>query len=78
MENEDDDILNTTGLPNEIAGEVKVFNIRNDEIQKMTSDGEGSFTYYVITDGGSGVSKTLTHDYGGGGRGWRYDDLKHK
>ena len=26
----------------------------------------GAFTYYVITDGGGGVSKMLTHDYAGG------------
>ena len=32
LENEDDKILNTTGLPEEIAGDVEVFNIRNDEI----------------------------------------------
>ena len=42
LENEDDEILNTTGLPEEIAGEVEVFNIRNDEIERMTSDGEDS------------------------------------
>ena len=42
MENEDDEILNTTGLPEEIAGEVEGFNIRNDEIERMTSDGEDS------------------------------------
>ena len=41
MKNEDDTI-NATGLPEEIAGEVKVLNIRNDEIGKMTSDGEDS------------------------------------
>ena len=40
MENEDNKILNTTGLPEEIAREVEVFNIRNDEIEKMTFDGE--------------------------------------
>ena len=32
LENEDDKILNTTGLPEEIAGDVEAFNIRNDEI----------------------------------------------
>ena len=42
LENEDDEILNTTGLPEEIAGEVEVFNIRNDEIERMTSNGEDS------------------------------------
>ena len=38
----EDDTINATGLPEEIAGGVKVFNIRNDEIGKMTSDGEDS------------------------------------
>ena len=42
LENEDNEILNTTGLPEEIAGEVDVFNIRNDEIERMTSNGEYS------------------------------------
>ena len=42
LENEDVEILNTTGLLEEIAGEVEVFNIRNDEIESMTSDGEDS------------------------------------
>ena len=42
MENEDDEILNTTELPEEITGEVEVFNIRNDEIERMISDGEDS------------------------------------
>ena len=42
LENEDDKILNTTGLPEEIAGDVEVFNIRNDEIQRITSDDEDS------------------------------------
>ena len=32
--NEDDKILNTTGLPEEIAGKVAGFNIRKDEIEK--------------------------------------------
>ena len=50
MGNEDDKILNTTGLPEEIAGKVEVFNIRKDEIERRllmvkiekTSDGEDS------------------------------------
>ena len=42
MKNEDDKILNTTGLSEEIAGEVEVFSIRNDEIERMTSYGEDS------------------------------------
>ena len=42
LENEDDEILNTTGLAEEIAGEVEVLNIKNDEIERMTSDGEDS------------------------------------
>ena len=42
LENEDNETLNTTGLPKEIAGKVKFFNIRNDEIEIMTSDGEES------------------------------------
>ena len=42
MENEDDQILNTTGLPEEIAGEVEIFIIRNDEIERPTFDGEDS------------------------------------
>ena len=42
LENEDDKILNTTGLPEEITGEIEVFNIRNDEIKRMTSDGKDS------------------------------------
>ena len=42
MENEDDKILNTTGLSEEIDGEVEVFSIRNDEIERMTSYGEDS------------------------------------
>ena len=42
MENEDDKILDTTVLPEEIAGEVEVFNIRNDEIERITSDVEDS------------------------------------
>ena len=42
LENEDNEILNTTELPEEIAGEVEVFNIRNNEIERMTSDGKDS------------------------------------
>ena len=42
LENEDNRILNTTGFPGEIAGEIEVFNIRNDKIERMTSDGEDS------------------------------------
>ena len=43
MENEDDKILNTTGLSEEITGEIEVIiSIRNDEIERMTSDGEDS------------------------------------
>ena len=42
LENEDDEILNTTGLAEEIAEEVEVLNIKNDEIERMTSDGEDS------------------------------------
>ena len=40
LENEGSEILNTKGLPEEITGEVEIFNIRNDEIEKITSDGE--------------------------------------
>ena len=40
LENEDSKILNTKGLPEEITGEVEIFNIRNNEIEKITSDGE--------------------------------------
>ena len=40
LENEDDEILNITGLPEEIAGEAETFNIRNDEIETVTSDDE--------------------------------------
>ena len=43
LENEDDKTLNTTGLPEEIAGEVESLNIRNDEIERMSSDGENSY-----------------------------------
>ena len=42
MENKYNEILNTTGLPEEIAGEVEVFSIRNDETERMTSDDEDS------------------------------------
>ena len=42
LEDEDDEILNTTRLPEEITGEVEVLSIRNDEIEGMTSDGEDS------------------------------------
>ena len=35
----------------------------------------GAFTYYVIKEGGEGVSKMLTHDYGEGGGGSPYDDI---
>ena len=41
LENEDYVISNRTGLPEETAGEVEVFNIRYD-IERMTSDGEDS------------------------------------
>ena len=40
LENEGSKILTTKGLPEEITGEVEIFNIRNDEIEKITSDGE--------------------------------------
>ena len=42
LENEDNETLNTTGLPKEIAWKIKFFNIRNDEIEIITSDGEES------------------------------------
>ena len=42
MENKDEDILNTTWLPEEFTGEVEVFNTRNNEIERMISDGEDS------------------------------------
>ena len=29
LENENEDALNTDGIPNEVSGEVEVFNIRN-------------------------------------------------
>ena len=37
-----DQILNATGLPEEIVGEVEVFNIWNDEIERPAFDGEDS------------------------------------
>ena len=39
MENEDEDGLKTTGLPDKIAGETEVFNIRNDDIEGISDDG---------------------------------------
>ena len=42
MENKDEDILNTTWLPEEFTGEVEVFNIRNNGIERMISHGEDS------------------------------------
>ena len=42
LENEDHVISNRTGLPEETAGEVEVFNIRYHDIERMTSDGEDS------------------------------------
>ena len=42
MENEDNKILNTTVLPEEMDGEIEVFNIRNGEIERWASDGEES------------------------------------
>ena len=42
MENEDDEILNTTGLPEKIVGEVEFFSIRNNEIERMISDDKDS------------------------------------
>ena len=39
MENEDEDVLKTTGLPDEVAGEIEVFNIRNDDIEGISDDG---------------------------------------
>ena len=35
----------------------------------------GAFTYYVIIEGGRGVSKMLMHDYGGRRGGSPYDDI---
>ena len=40
LDNENVEILNTAGLHEEIAREIEVFNIRNGEIERMTSDGE--------------------------------------
>ena len=34
LENENDEILNATGLPAEMTGEVKVFNIRRMKLRK--------------------------------------------
>ena len=42
LENEDDTILNTTMLLEQIPKEIEAFNIRNDEIDRMTSDGDNS------------------------------------
>ena len=42
MENEGNEILNTKELLYEIAGEVEVFNIRNNGNERMTFDGEDS------------------------------------
>ena len=42
LENEDDEILSTIELPEEVVGEVEVFNIRNNEVERMTSDGADS------------------------------------
>ena len=42
LENEDDKSLNITGSPQEIAEEVEVFNVRNNGIERMTSDSEDS------------------------------------
>ena len=42
MKNEDHEILITTELHAEIAREVEVFNTKNDEIERMTSNGEDS------------------------------------
>ena len=39
LENEDHKISNITGLPKEITGEVELFSIRKDEIERMTSGG---------------------------------------
>ena len=40
MENEGNKILDTKGLPEKIAEEVEVFNIGNDENERMASDVE--------------------------------------
>ena len=39
---EDNEILNTTGLSEEITGDVEVFNIRNNKIEMVNTDGEYS------------------------------------
>ena len=39
MENEDEDVLKTTRLPDEVAGEIGVSNIRNDGIEGISDDG---------------------------------------
>ena len=39
VENEDEDVLKTTGLPDEVAEEIEVFNIRNDNIEGISDDG---------------------------------------
>ena len=39
MENEDEDVLKATGLPDKVAGEIEVFNIRNDDIEGISYDG---------------------------------------
>ena len=39
MENEDEDVLKTTGLSDEVAGEIEVFNIRNDDTEGISDDG---------------------------------------
>ena len=40
LDNENYEILNTTGLHEGIAEEIEDFNIRNGEIERMNSDGE--------------------------------------
>ena len=42
LENIDNKILNTKGLPQIIVEEIEIFNIKNDEIERITSDGEDS------------------------------------
>ena len=42
LENTDIKILNTKALPQEIVEEVETFNITNNEIERITSDGEDS------------------------------------
>ena len=41
--NEDNKILNETGLTEKIAWEVEVFNIRNDRIERMSFDNEDNY-----------------------------------